>query len=73
MDLHQFLNRVRTLHCLDFHDLVEGGAFTRDDERWGAFRSNPAEFMIRADDETAAKIWAVAEKRSGGSSKREAA
>jgi hypothetical protein len=64
MDLHLFLNRVRTLHCLDFFDLIQAGCLERNDPRWGAFRSDPVGFLLRVDDETAEKIWAICEKRA---------
>lgn len=62
MQLNDFLSKVRKLHCLDFYDLVQGGAMDQNDPRWGTFRSDPVGFLLRADDLTAERIWAVASK-----------
>ena len=52
-----FQEAVRRLHCIDFDPLVAAGIMAADDPRWREFRDNPVGFMIRADDETADKLW----------------
>ena len=49
-------NAIRALSFVDRHQvpaLADGAA-------WQAFRSNPAAFFARAEDETADAIWAAA-------------
>lgn len=57
MTQHDFLNRLRSLHCIEPDDL----SLTRLQAT--QFASNPVRFFIRADDPTAAAIWAAIEAR----------
>lgn len=56
----QFANRLRILRSIDLHELTEVGF---PETRWNAFVVDPYNFLIRADDDTAAKLWAIIEKR----------
>lgn len=60
--LYQFLNRVRTLYCIDAHELEAAGLALSADQ-WRAFRTNPTGFLVQADDETARKVWSIIEAR----------
>lgn len=63
--LHDFHNRLRILTGIDRHELVHAGAVRADDlNAWESFRLDPYRFFIRADDATAAAIWAVIERRA---------
>ena len=55
MTLHTFLNCARALHCLDDVPGLSG-------DRLSAFHSNPIRFLMRADDTTAAAVWAALER-----------
>lgn len=66
MTLAEFHNGLRILTNLDFSDLVKAGVLTDDadgDSEWEDFRDNPWKWMIRADDDEAAKLWALMVKR----------
>lgn len=74
MTFEQFHNGLRLLRSIDLHELQAEGLWVeakdpRNDSEWKAwegwmkFRDNPHDFLIRCDDETAAKIWAVMVKR----------
>ena len=58
MDKHAFLNRIRSLHSIDRDQLPE-----LSEKQWLQYCSNPAVFLIRADDPTAEAIWREVEKR----------
>ena len=69
--LSQFHHRIRILHCLDADELERAGVFDAYTHRetaevWRSFRDNPCQFFIRADDETARRLWALVEKREAG-------
>ena len=55
---HAFINRLRILHSLDRHEIAP--IRTAD---WIPFRDDPARFLIRADDSTAARIMDAIERR----------
>jgi hypothetical protein len=57
MTRHEFLNRVRSLHC------IEGYELPLSHENQDAFLSNPVRFFMRCDDETADVIWNAVEAR----------
>lgn len=57
-DRHAFLNRVRSLHCIDRGELPE-----LDWTEWRLFQDNPADYLLRTDDTQAAAIWREVEKR----------
>lgn len=66
MQLREFHNGLRILMNIDFSDMVQGGVLTDDadgDAEWGDFRNNPWKWMIHADDDQAAKLWALMVKR----------
>lgn len=66
MTLDEFHNGLRILTNLDFHDLVTAGVLIDDmdgDSEWEKFRDNPWQWMIHADDDEAAKLWALMVKR----------
>lgn len=64
LSLRRFHNALRIMHCLDQDKLVRGGVIAADDgSGWHRFRSNPAAFMVRCDDETAARLWVLIEAR----------
>ena len=63
----QFHNRLRILKNIDADELVEARVMALNDVReWASFRDNPFQFFIRADDETARRLWALVEKREAG-------
>ena len=65
-DLHQFLNRIRILHCIDGYEIESAMQCTglrMDEKRWREFRSNPASFMILADGPTQTALWSIIERR----------
>ena len=61
MTNHEFLNRIRSLYCLE-HDQVP----ELTDAQWKAFEMNPANYLIRTDDFKAAAIMREVEKRQLG-------
>lgn len=64
LSLRCFHNALRIMHSLDRTELVRGGVIAADDgSGWHRFRSNPATFMVKADDETAARLWRLIEGR----------
>ncbi len=64
LSLRRFHNALRIMNCLDRDELVRGGVLAAGDgPGWHRFRSNPAIFMVRADDETAARLWRLIEGR----------
>lgn len=64
MSLEEFHNGLRILLNLDFDDLVRAGVFDehRVDE-WEKFRLDPFRTFIRADEETAERIWELIQAR----------
>ena len=58
MDRAAFLNRVRSLHCIDQYRLPE---FGQGD--WLAFRNNPVRYLTICSDAHADAIWREVEKR----------
>ena len=58
MERHQFLNRIRSLFCIDAWDLPE-----LTDAQRTAFVADPVKFLIHADDATADVIWRAVQKR----------
>jgi hypothetical protein len=59
-----FHNMLRIMTSLDAHDLEAAGVIQRGDHNaWGTFRRDPFRWFIRADDETARKLWTVIERR----------
>ncbi|MDE2104465.1 MAG: hypothetical protein KGL39_44935 [Patescibacteria group bacterium] len=58
--LHEFLNRVRILQSTVPLEVPFLAA-----RQWTSFRDDPVRFLLRADDETAQRIWNAVERRSG--------
>jgi hypothetical protein len=58
MTFAEFSNGLRILHSIDGHELPG-----MSEVQIRAFISNPVQFLIRADDPTAAIIWQAVEKR----------
>jgi hypothetical protein len=56
-DLRRFHNSLRILRNIDQHET----GFTAG--QWFAFNADPYGFFIRADDETAEKLWRLIEAR----------
>ena len=65
MRLSEFHNALRILINLDAHDLEAAGIIKRGDHNaWGTFRRDPFRWFIRADDETARKLFTLIERRA---------
>jgi len=65
-ELHQFLNRIRILHCVDGHEIADAlgaAGLELTAENWRKFRAHPAEFMVQADDPTQRVLWSIIERR----------
>lgn len=65
-ELHQFLNRIRILHCVDGYEIeaaMQSTGLEMTAQRYCRFRSNPVEFMIQADDPTQRALWSIIELR----------
>ena len=60
--LRRFTNAVRIMRSIDEFELSDEGAISSLSQ-WRLFRSDPFGFLIHADDSTAAKIWAIVERR----------
>jgi hypothetical protein len=65
MTFEQFHNALRILLCIDRRELEQIGVIEgpSDNEEWDAFRRDPFRWFIRADDETAGKVWRLIQKR----------
>ena len=64
MTLREFHNALRLLLNIDMFELEEAGVIAKDDMRaWYEFRDNPWRWFITAPAQTAAKLWALMEKR----------
>jgi hypothetical protein len=62
-----FHNVLRILSSIDLPELQAVDLFTDGNNAgWKDFRDHPHAFFIRCDDETAAKIWQVVERRMAG-------
>jgi len=62
----QFHNALRILTSLDKHELIEADVIDHsesDHSKWIAFRDDPFRWFIRADDESATKLWGLIERR----------
>lgn len=65
-ELHQFLNRVRILHCIDGYEIeaaLQSTGLVMDAERWRRFRDNPVNFMTQADGPSQRALWSIIERR----------
>lgn len=58
MEMHEFLNRVRSLYNIDRHLLPE-----LDDMQWISFRDDPPRYTINTDKVQKEAIWREVEKR----------
>lgn len=64
MKFAEFHNGLRILMNIDRDELVTAGIIPHADRnKWGEFRRDPFRWLIRADDKSAAKLWAIVEKR----------
>ena len=63
LSLSKFHNALRILRGIDLAEL-EAAGLRLPDHIWVQFRDDPYRFFIRADDETAQKIWSIIEQRS---------
>ena len=64
MRMADFHNMLRIMVSLDLPDLTAAGVIARNDlKAWNSFRTDPFRWFIRADDETARKLWTVIERR----------
>lgn len=64
MTFREFRNGLCILRSIDMHELVEAGVLEPNrDSRWLDFQSDPHEFLLRADDSTTAKLWALMQRR----------
>lgn len=69
MTLREFHNALRILTSIDRWELEEigvvktTGAIIKRHEQWEAFQRDPYRFFIRADNETAEKLWRLIEAR----------
>ena len=66
MDLRAFRNRLCVLSSIDQPELVDAGITAiADPNEWYLFSNNPYRWLLRADDDVAAKLWALVERRAG--------
>lgn len=64
MTLREFHNALRVLLNIDRDELERAGIIGHADHNaWGTFKRDPYRFLIRADDETAEKLWRLIEAR----------
>ncbi len=64
MTFKEFRNALCILRSIDAHELVEAGVLHPNrDSRWLDFKDDPYEFLLRADDPTTDKLWALMIKR----------
>lgn len=61
MSKDAFINRIRSLHCIDGFLLPE---LTKDQQQ--TFMRDPVRYFIRTDDKQQAAIWREVEKRQRG-------
>lgn len=59
INLNDFLNRIRTLHCIDGYELAE--ILTPEQTR--RFLKDPINFMLTSDSARGSAIWKLVEKR----------
>lgn len=65
MDLCGFHNRLRIMISIDRDELESAGVIARGDHNaWGTFHRDPYRWLIRCDDESAAKLWTIIERRA---------
>ena len=64
MTFAEFHNALRILTSIDRHELEAAGVIKAGEHNaWGTFTRDPFRWFIKADDTTAAKIWAIIERR----------
>ncbi len=62
MTFKEFRNALCILRSIDRHELEQAGVLQGGplrDTRWLDFRHDPYEFLLRADDATTGKLWAL--------------
>jgi hypothetical protein len=68
MELRAFHNRLRIMIGIDRDELERAGVIARGDHNaWGTFTRDPFRWLIRCDDATAEKLWALIERRAAPS------
>ena len=63
---YRFLNGMKILLNLDFHDLKDRGimdAAALKDGQWEKFRADPFRWMMHVEDDRAEKLYALIEAR----------
>lgn len=64
MSFAEFHNGLRILLNIDRPELEAAGVIkVNDHNAWGTFTRDPFRWFIRADDETAAKLWAIVQRK----------
>ncbi len=64
MKFEEFHNALRIMRGIDAHELETAGIIKAGDHNaWGTFTRNPYTWFIRADDDTARKLFALIESR----------
>lgn len=66
MTFEQFHNGLRLLTAIDMDELESAGLIERADwNAWAIFRRDPFRWMIRADDQSARKLFAIVAAKEG--------
>jgi hypothetical protein len=65
----EFRNLICVLRSIDRYELVEAGVIGGMDHdtdlfAWTSFQANPYEWFVRADDDTAEKLWRLMQRRA---------
>ncbi len=66
MTFQEFRNGLCILRSIDQHELAEAGILEQTNayiEEWCRFRDHPVDWLLRADDETTDKLWALMQRR----------
>lgn len=65
MTFAEFRNAICILRSIDRSELFDAGVTgPRPEILWGNFSSNPINWLLRASDEDAARVWSIIELRS---------
>lgn len=71
VELADFLDCCRVLRCIDAPDLFAADVIRSDNiSGWVRFRMDPVDFILRADDATAARLWNVVESQRSSKATR---
>lgn len=64
MTMAEFHNALRIMLSLDLDELAAAGVIAGDDlKAWRSFRTDPFRWFVRADDDTARKLFTMIERR----------